>query len=354
MNNIQSKFDQLYLKIINEHTGNNYTELNPFLKEVYPILNDYLDRYRIIDETVHSQLLTPVPEQLIKNICNNINKVNTNAYKITFRQIEKLIYNSQYLSAQTFKQNLLKYAKDINGSLYIIFIEYDQNEYIYDNKVFNLLRNVVKSDDLVVSFYNQILNKEKTINGLCVLHSYDQIQNYKDTLIFVNKAQTTQYFSFEDILDHQLTHFIQRVTGFAQDLTNIIKINYARGMDQEQIEIFKHFWDNDQERRIIARLIYDKFEPTELIETIKDVINFSIRYCKIKHINIETLIESFNNYSLYQQHKEQFKNYLKTKENQTINVVLIFINICYLIIKTSYKEYQIDQTLRKQWRLNNE
>lgn len=355
----ESKFDQLYLKIINEFTGNNYKNLTNELKAFCPIQHEYLDRYKIINETVKSKKLTPVPEELINHICNNVIKINVSTYKISYQKIYELINKSEYLESDTFRKNLLRYAKDMTGSLYILFVKPEYSDDILKNQTFKTLQNLIESDEKVCDFYNSILKYPKTIKGLTIIKHYFELEEYKDCLIFINKENLSDYFQFDDILDHELTHFIQRITGFAEDITNIITRDYSKGLSEKEVKILNKFCKTDKERQLIKSLIFDRCRKEEIIETQKDIINLFKRIYILKGNKEEKLkwlnnfLKSINDYSIFEKQNlfQKLKKYLNSEEStETFDISFTLICICYLIIKNEYIEYDIDKTLKEEFK----
>ena len=355
----ESKFEKLYLKIINEYTGNNYSNLTNELKEICPIQHEYLDRYKIINETVKSKKLTPIPDELISNICDNIIKINQSTYKISYQKICELIKKSEYIEADIFRKNLLKYAKNINGNLFILFINIDNSDNILNNITFNTLKNVIQSDEKCCDFYNEILKYSDKIKGLTIIKHYFELEEYKDSLIFVNKEQISDYFQFDDILDHELTHFIQRITGFAEDITNIVTRDYSKGLSKTELQIINKFCDTEEQKLLIKQIIFDKFRKEEIIETQKDIINLFKKLYILKGKNENKLIwlnnflQSINNYSIFEKQNlfQKLKAYLDSdKRNETFEITFTLICICYLILKNEYHEYNIDETLKEEFK----
>lgn len=354
----ESKFDQLYLKIINEYTGNKYNNLTDELKEFCPVQHEYLDRYKIINEITKSKKLTPVPEELILNICDNIIKINKSTYKISYKNICKLINNSTYIEADTFRQNLLKYAKDINGNLYILFVGLDDNEDILNNITFNTLKTLINSNEKCCDFYNNILKYPNTIKGLTIIKHYFELEEYKDCLIFVNKDNVSKYFQFDDILDHELTHFIQRITGFGEDITNIVTRDYSKGLSNIELNIINKFCETNNEKTEIKKLIFDKCRKEEIIETQKDIINLFKRLYILKGNNenklswLKKFLQSINDYSIFEKQNlyKKLKDYFNSNDRvESFEVTFTFICICYLIIKNEYTEYNIDEILKEEF-----
>lgn len=350
------KFEEVYKQILSQHLGQKIDQLNPLLIEAYKPQHQYFDRYKIINQIVKSKKLIPVPNSLIKQINNNIEKLNSNVYKIDYKQLINIVKQSEYTEAQTFIQNFEEHTKDINGTLYIVYFELDENDNVMNNKTLNLILQTVEKDQLACDFFNEILNHPKTVKGLNIVKSYEDIEKYKDTLIFINKNNITDWFAFLDILDHQLTHFIQRITNF-EDKVKIIKRDYAHNsLNKDQRKILDKFVYKQENRMLVWTMIIDKFSDTEYVETIKDIINFFKRFYiregkrKDKLTWLNNFLTSINNYSYFQKHNliDQFNDYLDSKDKiQTFNITFVLICICYFVLKLNY---DIDNLLKEQFK----
>ena len=126
-----AKFNELYDKIIEESYGN-------ILKK-FPFDKEY-DTSKIIDEIIQSNLLTPVPDELINKIMENLFKQGR-VMKISYLEIIQLISDIDSQTAQVLLSCLRRYAYDSFGNLHIVLLN-PNNEEEMKNIVSKLISNI--------------------------------------------------------------------------------------------------------------------------------------------------------------------------------------------------------------------
>jgi len=373
-----NKFNKLYLQIINEYAcpqNNKYTKLTKGLKNAYPIKSNFLDTFNIINETIKSVELTPVPDEVLIECYKNLKEISTGCFKISYKTIDNIINNSDYLLSETFSICLQKYAKDSTGNLYIfkgIIPTFNDiiNKDIKELEIFKRINNVINDEDRVYQFISNILNA-KNPNGLTIIKRDLHIEKYKDCFIFINQIND----NFKDTLEHEFTHFIQRICNFDPSLpkvyvhkidNNLLK-NFYKAIQQITSK-FKNKINIDQYEYSLYQFLIDKLRSTEQHQTIKSMIKFFIRLYEKdtqkyvynhKLLSINQIENKLNKEELIKfrlnwlnQFLSTFntflnlEKYLNKEIEHTFDVKKELFYLIYLAVKYEYIEYDIDNILK--------
>ncbi len=375
-----TKFEQLYLNIINEYANtpnNQYMILSEDIKKCYPIKSTFLDLHMIINETIKTPELTPVPDEVLIECYKNIKMINNSCYKISYKQINDIINNSEYLLSETFSKCLNKYAKDITGNLYIFksnlpdFEDFINNE-LTEIDTFKRINNIIQDEERTLQFISTILNNPN--DGLTIIKHDLDIDKYKDCFIFINNVS-----NFKDVLEHEFTHFIQRICNFDPNLPQVydhtLKLPILTGFISAIDFVLNKFNNKNNIKKYKYQLynfLIDKLKQTEQHQTIKSMIKFFIRQYETDNkkylINHKYLtvnqIENLDNKNLIQKHRltwiinflnsfNTFKNleqYLENKIDQTHNVKTELFYLIYLAVKNEYNEYDIEKILMDEFK----
>ena len=379
-----NNFEKIYLKIINQEfciSNLQYKELTQQLKHLYPLNHLFLDTFQILNETIKIPELTPVPDQVLIQCYKNLQKITKSIFKISYQKIFKIVQNSTYILSNVFCQNLKKYAKNSSGNLYIFKSSIDINlNSIQTNKTYKLLLSQIQDQNRIYQFLAQLINNKlnnNTLFGLTIIKRQLDINQYKDCLIFIEETNK----NFKDTMQHQFTHFIQRICMFDQKLPKIYPNKLNKNI-QKIYSIFDKIFENFNNKENINlykwnlyKFINAKIEPTQQHETIKSLIKFFIRYYQnqkklflinhkyykisqienfenkniIKSIRINwlnQLLQKINTYKIFQ--NNILENYILNKKQTTQNLLILF-SIIYLIIKNIYMQYNIDNYLKQQF-----
>lgn len=211
-----TRFQELYEQILNGLTasGDICTAHPDFRCPITrPGFSD--DFSFILNETVKSVELTPVPDYVLYEILKNL-KRNKNVLKIAYKKIIEIIDKSEYALSDVFLKSIIKYANDISGNLYVILLNLSNFE--ESKLVLSELQNQLNNDERLYQVLS-ILQKQNVqdLQGLTIIKKDIQIEKYKDCFIILNKKD-----NWKDTLEHEFKHFIQRVCSFDKDLPKIV------------------------------------------------------------------------------------------------------------------------------------
>lgn len=214
-------FKKVYLDILNNQSidSDNWLNNNDLAYE-----SIYLNTYRILNEYVENPQLTPIPKNVFIDIIKHLKTKINNKYTITYKEIHDLLYKYDYQYYDDFKQNLLKYNK-FNGKLTIAILNNDPNiihEFLdeeFDFIKINDLINQLNNDPTgITDSWNKDLSSPKILD--------------KNIVILINRDLIQLDQSWKDALEHELTHFIQRIVGFNKTLQKRIQYNGPNSVNQ--------------------------------------------------------------------------------------------------------------------------
>lgn len=264
-----TRFQELYEQILNGLTasGDICTAHPDFRCPVTrPGFSD--DFSFILNETVKSVELTPVPDYVLYEILKNL-KRNKNVLKISYKKIIEIIDKSEYALSDVFLKSIIKYANDISGNLYVILLNLSNFE--ESKLVLSELQNQLNNDERLYQVLS-ILQKQNVqdLQGLTIIKKDIQIEKYKDCFIILNKKD-----NWKDTLEHEFKHFIQRVCSFDKDLPKIVD-NFSL----EKVDCLKPFLKHDftyQEISQLQNFLRNKLSKSEQHQSITSMIKFFIR-----------------------------------------------------------------------------
>lgn len=266
-----TRFQELYEQILNGLTasGDICTAHPDFRCPVTrPGFSD--DFSFILNETVKSVELTPVPDYVLYEILKNL-KRNKNVLKISYKKIIEIIDKSEYALSDVFLKSIIKYANDISGNLYVILLNLSNFE--ESKLVLSELQNQLNNDERLYQELNVLQNQNITdLQGLTVIKQNIQFEKYKDCFIILNKKD-----NWKDTLEHEFKHFIQRVCSFDKSLPKIVKSELN---DLNSVLFFNHFkskgFTSNELRQLMNFLIF-KTSKTEQHQSITSLTKFFIR-----------------------------------------------------------------------------
>ncbi|MBO5142740.1 MAG: hypothetical protein J6J11_09295 [Treponema sp.] len=266
-----TRFQELYEQILNGLTasGDICTAHPDFRCPVTrPGFSD--DFSFILNETVKSVELTPVPDYVLYEILKNL-KRNKNVLKISYKKIIEIIDKSEYALSDVFLKSIIKYANDISGNLYVILLNLSNFE--ESKLVLSELQNQLNNDERLYQVLS-ILQKQNVqdLQGLTIIKKDIQIEKYKDCFIILNKKD-----NWKDTLEHEFKHFIQRVCSFDKSLPKIVKSELN---DLNSVLFFNHFKSKgftSNELRQLMNFLMLKTSKTEQHQSITSLIKFFIR-----------------------------------------------------------------------------
>lgn len=356
-----NEFEKLYNKIIEESYGN-------ILKK-FPINEDY-DTFKIIDEIVQSNLLTPVPDALINEIMKNLFKQGR-VMKISYIEIINLISDIDSETAQVLLSCLRRYAYDPSGNLHIILLNPDDEEET-KNVISKLIKNIDNEEDAY--FKIKRLLESRDSNGLTILRENLQFERFKDCVIYLNFKNK----DWKDTLEHELKHFIQRICSFDKHLPTIMTLNKDNLFTAQPIlTSFKKHFKNKEFIIDLNLFLNNKLSKTEQHQTITSMIKFFIRtYEKSKNtyeINhkrysisqienqmsdevklkirlkwLDEFLSKINNYTVFDY--EQLETYLNTRKRVvTEEIQLQLMCLIYLYVKNVLVQYDINKILKNEF-----
>lgn len=224
----------------------------------------------ILNETIKSVELTPVPDKVLYEILQNLKK-NKNVYRISYKKIIEIINQSEYALSETFSKYLTKYANNISGNLYVILC--DLNDFEKSKVVLTELQKQLHNDERLYQVLNVLQNQNVIdLQGLTVIKQNIQFEKYKDCFIILNQKD-----NWKDTLEHEFKHFIQRVCSFDKSLPKIVKNDVN---DSNSIQILNHFKSKgftSNELRQLMNFLMFKTSKTEQHQSITSLIKFFIR-----------------------------------------------------------------------------
>ncbi len=366
-----TRFQQLYEQILNGLTSsdNICTTHYDFRK---PLINPgFSDDFSfILNETVKSVELTPVPADVLYEILKNL-KRNKNVLKISYKKIIEIINQSEYALSDIFLKSINKYANDISGNLYIILL--DLTNFEESKQILLELQKQLYNDERLYQALN-ILQKQdiNNLQGLTIIKQNIQFEKYKDCFIILNKKD-----NWKDTLEHEFKHFIQRVCSFDKDLPKIMD-NFSL----EKIDILKIFTEYDftyQEINQLERFLKNKLCKSEQHQSITSMIKFFIRCYEtsfdkfnvnykqmtVKQVEglekssrnqirlqwLDRFLSKINSYKIFDYNLT--KNYLRSYDRiLTKDLKLQFMCLLYLYIK-EIKIVDIDKILKDEFQQFN-
>lgn len=364
-------FKKIYLDILNNQSidSDNWLNNNDLTYE-----SIYLNTYRILNEYVENPQLTPIPKNVFIDIIKRLKTKINNKYTITYKEIHDLLYRYDYQYYDDFKQNLLKYNK-FNGKLTIAILNNDPNiihEFLdeeFDFIKINDLINQLNNDPTgIIDSWNKDLSSPKILD--------------KNVVILINRDLIQLDQSWKDTLEHELTHFIQRIVGFNKTLQKRIQYNGPNSVNQYNNNV-KQLIDiilsktTLNKNNVIAgfnRFINYILKPNEIEPSSKSCINrfqrmyetskitfnnnkfkLNIKKLEDRLIWLNEFLNKINNLQYY--NSEEFINlfdtyFLKNKNNLTYYQFLQYNQLFAILIYIIYKlnNINIEQDIKEHFK----
>ena len=212
-------------------------------------------------------------------------------------------------------------------------------------KIYNLLSYTFNEDEI-----EKIVNEcGKNVKGITSsLKIFDNINSYKNIFIFINQDKIVKR-SWSTTLEHELTHFIQRVIGYEKTLKRSIEVpGNGYGLYLKH----KDFFDK------LLNLQDDEKPNNNVLEFIKYIIKPVEQDTSFKHICMQFQREYERNnkeISSYKDDKRLNKNF--EQREKWLNIFLNKIsNDEYFnsnewknnlkLIKNNYEELSLDEKIK--------
>ena len=280
----ESRFNKIYERII--------TECN-----VWNITMEY----------VNEPSITPVNKNLFNYICSQIRKP-TSYIKISFNKILSYVQRDNYEHIN----RLIEVLKNNSNNFLYIFSVNISNENDM-NSFYKFLIKEFKNDE-----YNFIRSqydiRNITSTGLTLAKRKDNLPLY----IIINRYEN---LTWKDTLEHELTHFIQKLIGNNVSLPKVkgiqsLDIDHILNDIINYIESF-HF-SNDREKYSLFYSLKYMLNSKELHQSVKNCLNFLQRTYENHNKRITRQIEHSTNKSAILEYRltwlNEFTNYLISNE----------------------------------------
>lgn len=313
---------KLYKELIKEDvdiSSENIKELTSFLyRSKFILEQEYINGWKLVNEVVEDPELTPIPKNIFINIAKNLCKeyaIVKYSYKDLYQNLKE--YDYEYYNE--FKENLKKYSAT-NASLYVILCPLDLKHPANSNKTIQVMKSSMSDAD-TYRLFQEIL---KNINASAITLSEINLSSAinKNSFIFLNRDKLRN--KWKDTLEHELTHFIQRIVGFDKSLSKTFNNEFLYDelnnpiLSQKLIEFVENISNCPYLYSGLTRFLLYIFKNTEQHTFIKNIINFIQReyeYDKdVYEVNHKKLkisqIESLNNWKMMFREK-WIKNYLE-------------------------------------------
>ena len=218
---MKSKLQEIYEKIIAEHDA--LVDIEPPCLDLGSTLIIPCEDggYKILSEYVKDPAFTPVPKELLNEVCSKIKLSHDFVLKIPFREIAKKLKDYDYEYYYEFKENLEKRAL-LDGSLYVIgLLSIDRTKVFFFNKTFMFISSKTKDIEVSKAMLDKILRdtEGKDIDAFCATANSSSSEDAGffngNALVYLNLLSEFP----KDSLEHELTHFVQRVVGFDKSLS---------------------------------------------------------------------------------------------------------------------------------------
>ena len=273
-----SKFEQLFRKILAEQQS--ITDVDYDFIQQESSYDAPLEGTRfILNEYVKDPDFTPIPKQVLNEICSLVKFRKDNVVKISFKKVYELLDEYDYEYYDEFKMNLMQRSL-YDGSLYIVLLfDIDRENPIPLNRSYAFINSYVNDENASRRMLEEIL-KAGEVDALCSVSNQEKLDDW-----FFN-GNAMIYISLfgeflKDSLEHELTHFIQRIVGLDKSLQKqFTKAEFSSFAmkDAQKIQTLHDFicklaeGDSDIQRMLIG-FFQMKLNPRELDQSIKAVLN---------------------------------------------------------------------------------
>lgn len=238
----------------------------------------------------------PVPTNFINQLCNKCNSNN--------------ILEQQLYTWKDIKDNYIKnwhfYSIFLKNIKYMLSINYNCTLKLIKFKTYDDIKNIFKKYP-----NNNIFNKIHNANFKGLLYAYTE--KY-DLILLINEKYVDDNLTLFKIIQHEIIHWMQFYLNVVNDTTYGI-------FDNKKFDV--SFQD-----KIFLLSIIDK----DTVLTMLDGLQFEPWIANVCQTFIKYNL-SLNWYQKILQNKELFKKQFKYTQNQDIEEILIFGQICYLTSK---------------------
>lgn len=308
-----------------------------------------------------------IPQQMFQLIIETIsNAKNINLFEFKYSDLLQYTLDYDYQNAQLLRQQLAKQSQ--NGSYYILICDYDQNLY------YNELKSILTLKEI-----SQLYTNMHSIMGITRFGFTHKLNNTtKNCLTILNKP-LLQLDDWISTLEHQMTHFIQRLIGVQQTLDKSYqkKIDKDKDTHPDILRIVQKIVKYSGEDQKMKKQLINKFTymlaKNQLQETLKTLLVMfknmyqrQITYYNGKIINVTIKTDNDNkkewlkqflktiNSNAYLESKE-FKNAIKLwkkksilcSEEELVKHRYISYILCYLAVKNVLPDLNIDKKLQQ-------
>lgn len=206
-----------------------------------------------------------IPQDMFNYVIQTISNSDKNLFQFSYEELIKYSLNYDYQKANEFRMNLAKYAQ--RGSYYILFVEYNQKKY------FQNLSNLLSTLQI-----QQLYNDMYSIMGITKYGVPMKDGSDKNCITVLNKS-LLKLDDWIGTLQHQMTHFIQRLIG----LEDTVKKNYHKKIDKTNEElnpkivrysqlITKYTQNNQRFTKSLIKKYTYMFAKNQIQQTLKSVL----------------------------------------------------------------------------------
>ena len=273
-----SKFEQIFRKILAEHQS--ITDVDHSLICQESSFDASLEGTKfILNEYVKDPDFTPVPKQVLDKICSLAKFKKDNVVKISFREIYELLEEYDYEYYNEFKSNLLQRSL-YDGSLCIVLLfDVDRDNVMPLNRTYAFINSYVEDENASRRMLEEIL-KAGDVDALCSVSDQGRLDDWffnENAMIYVSLFGEF----LKDSLEHELTHFVQRIVGFDKSLQKqFTKAEFGSFAmrDAHKAQILYDFISklaegDDYIRRMLIGFFQIKLNPRELDQSVKAILN---------------------------------------------------------------------------------
>ena len=273
-----NRLDLVSQELMSSSTSDHDAFMAPRYNCLTPI---WINQFKILNEYVQSPQLTPVPKQLLIDIVKSLRTKTNSSKTLTYKEIYEKLETFDYQYCEEFKKNLLAYNAS-NGHLTVAVLSNDEStihnwlDCQFDFlKVNEIIRDLASNPTGMTQSWSKDLE-----NGLVT---------DKNVVIVVNRDLVLRGQDWKDTLQHQITHFIQRVVGLKKSLERKMQYFGSKPVDEalqalEEEIVSKTTLDKSLVSAGLRRFIAYCIRPTEQDPTLKSCLNcFQRRYQLVGH-----------------------------------------------------------------------
>lgn len=265
-NEINHSFDLLFNEAMRTIDSDAYLRCN--VNEWSPV---WTRQFTLLNEYVEDPDLTPVPRQLLIDLVKDLRTKKDSLKTITYKEIYEKLDKYDYEYAEEFKENLLKYDA-FDGHLTVAVLE-NVPKTIHKNldkefdfiKVDEMIKDLNASATGLIDSWSRDLSADEVIQ--------------KNVVILLNRSLVSHGQSWKDSLEHEMTHFIQRIVGLDKSLK---RSSSYFGFDELKMQKFSSLkndilnrtsLDKSEVDANLNRFIMYVISPAEHDATLKSCLN---------------------------------------------------------------------------------